>query len=106
MAPYALAGINQSPALVWGVPMVVFSLLSMVVLTYWMGVSRRRGFKLQFPWISTPIIFVAASLQITAFLSGLGLIMPYSSTIFVFGFLSVLVFGANVFLALLYSIWN
>ena len=106
LAPYPLTGISESPALVWGAPMITFSILSIVLCVYWVSVSRRRGFKLQFPWFSTPIIFFALVLQVTVLLSGLGLIFPYSPTIFVFGFLSVLVFGANLFLALLYSIWN
>jgi hypothetical protein len=106
LAPYALSGISDSMALVWGVPMVTFSILSLCLLSYWMAVRRRRNFTLQFPWISTPIIFVAAVLQIVALLSGLGLIFPYSPTVFLFGFLSVLAFGANLFMALLHSIWN
>ena len=71
-----------------------------------MKASRRFGFRLRFPLFSIPVIIVAAALQVAAFLSGLGLIIPYSQTLFVFGLLSVLVFGANLFLALLYSVWE
>ncbi len=106
LAPYALAGISDSPALVWGVPMLMFSTFGIALLAHWMTISRRRNFTLQFPLFSIPIIFVATALQATAFLSGLGLIFPYSPTVFVFGFLTVLIFGANLFLALLYSIWK
>jgi len=106
LAPYALAGIGNSPALVWGVPMVAFSSLGIGLVIYWMMASRRPEFKLRFPLFSIPIVIVATALQVAAFLSGLGLIFPYSQTLFVFGFLSVLVFGANVFLALLYSVWE
>ena len=106
LAPYALAGISESPALVWGLPMITFSILSIGLCSYWFTVSRRRHFKLQFPLFSVPIICIAVAIQLTALLSGLGLIIPYSPAVFVLGFMSVLVFGANVFLALLYSIWN
>ena len=106
LAPYALSGIGDSAALIWGVPMVTFSILCLGLLGYWVAVRRRRNFTLQFPWISTPIIFVAAVLQIVALLSGLGLIVPYSSTVFLFALLSVLAFGANLFMALLHSLWN
>ena len=106
LAPYALSGIDDSAALVWGVPMVVFSILSLSILGHWVTVRHRRKFTLQFPLISTPIIGVAATLQIATLLSGLGLIIPYSPTVFVLGFLFVLIFGANVFMALLYSIWK
>ena len=106
LAPYALAGISDSPALVWGVPMLMFSTLGIALLGYWVTVSLRRGYRLEFPLFSIPIVFVATALQVMAFLSGLGLIFPYSPTVFMFGFLSVLIFGANLFLALLYSIWK
>ena len=106
LAPYALAGIGDSPALVWGPPMLVFSTLCIGLIVFWMKASRRFGFRLRFPLFSIPVIIVASALQVAAFLSGLGLIIPYSQTLFVFGLLSVLVFGANLFLALLYSVWE
>lgn len=106
LAPYALSGVSTSSALVWGVPMVAFSVLCLGLLVYWVVVSRRRAFKLLFPVISVPILSVATALQVLALLSGLGWILPYSPAVFVLGLLSVLVFGANIFLALLYSIWE
>ncbi|MGE0621392.1 MAG: hypothetical protein AB7I04_07970 [Pseudomonadales bacterium] len=106
LTPYALSGVSASPALIWGVPLVVFSTLCIGLLIYWIVVSRRHSFQLLFPVISIPVLTVATVLQVVAFLSGVGLLFPYSSTILVLGFLSVLVFGANMFLALLYSIWK
>jgi len=106
LAPYALSGVSTSPAVVWGAPMVAFSALCMGLLVHWIAVSRKRGFKLQFPLLSIPIISVAAAIQVLAFVSGLGWILPYSPAVFVFGFLSILVFGAIVFLALLHTIWE
>ena len=86
--------------------MIAFGMLCMGLLTYWIRVSRKHSFKLLFPVFSIPILCLATVLQILGFLSGLGWIFPYSQTVFVFGLLSVLVFGANIFLALLYSIWE
>jgi len=43
MMPYALAGASESPALVWGVPMVAFSLLCIGLLAYFRA-SRRPSF--------------------------------------------------------------
>jgi hypothetical protein len=106
LAPYALSGISDSPALIWGAPMIAFSSLCMALLGQWVVVARKRGFKLQFPLISIPTIAGAAAIQVLAFLSGWGWIVPYSSTVFVLGLLSILVFGAIVFLALLDSIWE
>jgi hypothetical protein len=106
LLPATLSGLSTSPAVVWGVPMIAFSSLCIWLLFYWIRVSRRHGFKLLFPLFSIPIVSVAATLQVLAFLSGLGWVIPYSPTIFVFGFLAVLVFSANMFLALLYSIWE
>jgi len=106
LTPYALSGISTSPALIWGVPLVAFSVLCIGLLVFWTVLSRRHGFTLLFPLTSIPILLVATTLQVVALLSGLGLIFPYSSTVLVLGFLSVLVFGANMFLALLYSIWE
>jgi len=106
MMPYALTGASESPALVWGVPMVAFSLLCIGLLGYWIRASRRHGFTLLFPAISIPIMGVATALQVLSLLSGFGLIFPYSPTLFVLGLLSVLAFGANIFLALLHSVWR
>jgi len=106
LAPYALSGISTSPALVWGAPMLAFSILCLGLLVYWTVLSRKHGFTLLFPLLSIPILSGATALQVLSFASGLGWIFPYSPTIFVFGLLSVLVFGANVFLALLHSIWE
>ena len=106
LAPYALSGVSGSPALVWGAPMVALSVLCIGLLLYWIRVSRKYAFKLLFPLFSIPILSVATVLQVMGFLSGIGWIFPYSPALFVLGLLSVLVFGANIFLALLYSIWE
>jgi hypothetical protein len=106
MAPYALSGISAAPAIVWGVPMTVFGILTWMLLGYWVVVARKHHFRLQFPLLSIPTLCAAAALQAACLLSGIGLFLPYSPTLFVFGFLSVLLFGAILFLALLNSIWN
>ncbi len=106
LLPYALTGISTAPALVWGLPMVIFSALCIGLLAHWALLARSRGFSLRFPWISVPVLLVAGGLQLLSLLSGLGLVFPYSPTIFLLGFLTLLVFGALVFLALLSSIWN
>lgn len=106
LAPYALAGLSDSPALVWGAPMIGFSLLCMSLNVYWVRVARLRGFKLLFPFTSIPILTVATGLQGLVLLSGLGWVLPYSPALYVLGFLTVIVFCANMFLALLHSIWT
>ena len=106
LAPYALSGVSTSPAVVWGAPMIGFSVLTIALLGHWIVVSRRFGFKLQFPTLSVPVLCAATGLQGIALLSGLGWVWPYSPTIMVFGFLSVLLFGAIVFMALLNTIWE
>ena len=104
--PSAMSGISDSPALVWGVPMVGSSVIALALLVYWALFSRRHGYKLQFPAVSISIISGAALLQVTVLLSGFGVILPYSPALFVFGLLSILVFGANMFLALLHITWR
>lgn len=106
LLPSAMSGISESPGLVWGVPMVSYSTVALALLGYWIVVSRRRGYKLQFPLFSTAILSGAGLLQVVVLLSGLGVIAPYSPTLFVFGLLSILVFGANMFLALLHITWT
>jgi len=106
LAPYALSGISTSPRLVWGAPMIAFSTLCIGLLIHWIRLSRRHGFRLQFPFLSITILTAATAIQVVSFFSGLGWILPYSPAVFVLGFLTVLVFGANMFLALLYSIWE
>lgn len=106
LPPYAMSGISDSPALVWGVPMVAYSTVTNLLLVYWIVLSRRHGYKLQFPLVSIPIVSGAAVLQVAVLLSGLGVILPYSPTLFVFGLLSILLFGANMFLALLHITWS
>jgi len=106
LAPYALSGISNSPAVIWGPPMIGFPVLCLILLGYWGVLSRRHGFTLLFPQVSIPVMLGSITLQILALLSGLGLVLPYSPAVFVFALLSVLIFGANMFLALLYSIWE
>jgi hypothetical protein len=106
LLPYAMSGISDAPALVWGIPMVSYSITAIGLLGYWIVLSRRRGYKLQFPLVSIPIVAGSASLQVVVLLSGFGLIWPYSPTLFVFGLLSILLFGANMFLALLHITWS
>jgi len=104
--PFAMSGLSRSPVLVWGVPMVGFGSLSIVLLAYWIVVSRRHGYKLQFPLVSLPVITAAAILQCLVLLSGCGFILPFSPALFVLGLLSILVFGAVMFLALLHITWR
>lgn len=104
--PFALSGISDSPALVWGVPMVAYSAVALTLLSYWVVLARRHNYSLQFPVVSKLIMFVAAGLQIVAALSGLGLIFPFSPVIFIFGLLAILLFSATMFLALLHITWK
>jgi hypothetical protein len=106
LAPPALSGASSSPAIIWGVPMVAFSVFCVVLLVQWIRLTRRHAMKLLFPQYSIPIMALAMGLQVANFLSGIGWMLPYSPTLFVFGFLTILVFGANMFLALLQSIWE
>jgi len=106
LLPFALSGISNAPALVWGIPMVAYGLLALTLLGYWVVLSRRHGFRLQFPLLSIGILVVAGGLQAAMILSGLGLLMPYSPALFLLGLLSVLVFGAAMFLALLHITWS
>jgi len=104
--PSAMSGLSHSPALVWGVPMVSFGGLSLALLTYWIIVARRHGYKLQFPLVSIPVITAAGLLQCLLLLSGCGVLLPFSPALFVLGLLSILVFGAVMFLALLHITWR
>jgi peptidoglycan/LPS O-acetylase OafA/YrhL len=104
--PFALSGISDSPALIWGLPMVAYSVVALTLLVYWIVLARRRNYNLQFPVVSLVIILIATGLQVLAGLSGLGLIFPFSPVIFVFGLLAILLFSANMFLALLHITWK
>ena len=104
--PFALSGISDSPALIWGLPMVAYSMVALTLLVYWIVLARRRNYNLQFPVVSLVIILIATGLQVLAGLSGLGLIFPFSPVIFVFGLLAILLFSANMFLALLHITWK
>ena len=106
LLPFALTGISESEALVWGVPMVGFSAVALTMQGYWSVKARKYGFKLQFPLVSLPIITLASTMQVITMLSGFGLIFPYSPAVFVSGMLSVLLFTATMFLALLHITWN
>lgn len=106
LMPFALSGTSNSPALIWGAPMIAFSLLCISLLFYWIRVSRKHDFRILFPWISIPVMVVAALLQVICLFSGIGVIFPYSASLFTLGLLCVLAFGANIFVALLESIWG
>jgi len=86
--------------------MVLYSTLVLALLTYWVIVSRKNGYTIQFPYASYPIMLIGAILQLLVLLSGLGILLPYSPGLFVLGFLGIFVFAANVFLALLNTIWE
>jgi peptidoglycan/LPS O-acetylase OafA/YrhL len=104
--PFALSGIGDSPALIWGVPMVAYSAVALTLLCCWVVVARRRSYRLQFKFVSIPLLAVAGMVQVLVGLSGLGVILPYSPSLFVFGLLATLLFAANLFLALLHITWS
>ena len=106
LLPPAISGLSDSPAMVWGVPMVGNAIVVVALLIYWIVLSKRHGFRLQFPRASISIMSVACTLQVAALLSGFGLLWPYSSALFVFGLLSILIFCATMFLALLHITWR
>ena len=86
--------------------MVAFSSLTLTLLGFWVTTARRKGYGLQFPFFSIPIIFVSSVLQVMVGLSGFGLIFPYSPALFVFGMLSIMLFAGNMFLAMLHITWK
>lgn len=104
--PFALSGISDSPALIWGLPMVGYSCLALTLLGNWIFLARRYEYSFQFPFISIPIMIFAGALQFMVGLSGLGLIFPQSPALFVLGLLSILLFSATMFLALLNMTWK
>ena len=106
LLPFAISDWSTEPSHVWGIPMTLYSSLVLCLLAYWIVVSRKNGYTIQFPYASYPIMVIGAFLQVLVLLSGLGIMMPYSPGLFVLGFLGILVFGANVFLALLNTIWE
>ena len=106
LLPSAISGWSKSASLVWGIPMVTCGALTLTSLFVWIVLSRRHGYKLQFPRTSLSILSVSGTLQLTVLLSGLGVILPYSSPLFVLGLLSILLFCANMFLALLHMTWR
>ncbi len=59
LAPYALSGVSTSPAVVFGAPMIVFSVLTISLLVHWIVISRKFGFTLQFPYLSIPVLIGA-----------------------------------------------
>jgi hypothetical protein len=106
LLPSTISGWSSSASLVWGIPMVTSGVLTLTSLFIWIALSRRHGYKLQFPKTSVSILSVSGTLQLAVLLSGLGVILPYSPALFVLGLLSILVFCANMFLALLHITWR
>ena len=106
LLPFAISDWSSEPSHIWGIPMILYSTLVLCLLVYWVTVTRKNDYKIQFPYASYPIMVVGTILQILVLLSGLGVFMPYSPGLFVLGFLGILVFGANVFLALLNTTWE
>ena len=106
LLPWAISGWTSAASLVWGIPMATCGILTLTSLLVWIVLSRRHGYALQFPKTSVSILSVSGTLQFGVLLSGLGLILPHSPALFVLGLLSVLVFCANMFLALLHMTWR
>jgi len=106
LLPSAISGLSASPALVWGIPMIACGFVTLTSLLCWVVLSRRHHYRLQFPKTSISILSISGTLQLAVLLSGFGVVLPYSPALFVFGLLSILVFCANMFLALLHMTWR
>ena len=101
LLPFALSGFKLSEAAVWGVPLVLFGAGNLFLnVTMLLRIRAKRIF-IQFPWISWPILSAWILLNLFLLMSGLGLLLPFSSGLLLLGMLWSLLIGAITLIALM-----
>ena len=81
--PFSIAGFNVNPSLNWAIPLLVSGVSNLVILAWFVRQRLSGDFPLIVPWISIPIIISLGLLSIASILSGLGLLLPFSSGLLV-----------------------
>ena len=99
--PFGVAGLSESPAIAWGVPLCTYAVLSATQQVFMLT----RGIKATIPLLSYAVAPVQSCVYLLALLSGLGLFVPYSAGVLVLGLtFDLLLNGAK--LVLLVVFWR
>ena len=99
--PFGLSGFSESPAIVWGVPLVFFGLITSA-FSVRVIIERRRGdYQPTKRAIATAMMVSGAVANILALLSGLGLVVPFSPGLLVLVLCWSLVLNAATFILML-----
>jgi len=85
LLPFALAGLSESDAIIWGVPLFVYALGGGSSLARTVVRIARGSARLTWPAVSYTVIAVATLLALLSLASGLGLLLPYSPGVLVVG---------------------
>jgi len=101
LLPFALGGLQLSEAAIWGVPLVIFGAGNLFLNVSMLVRIRAKRVVIQFPWISWPILSIWILLTLSLLLSGLGLVLPFSSGLLLLGMIWSLLIGAITLIALM-----
>jgi hypothetical protein len=105
LLPFGLAGFTQAPAVVWGLPLLVFGIVGFALLARTISEVLRGDFQLTSRPVGTLLITVSVVINIVALLSGAGLLFPYSPGLLVLALAWTLVSTA-VTLVLMLVFWR
>jgi hypothetical protein len=101
LLPFALGGLQLSEAAIWGVPLALFGAGNLFLNVSMLVRIRAKRIVIQFPWISWPILSIWILLTLSLLLSGLGLVLPFSSGLLLLGMIWSLLIGAITLIALM-----
>jgi hypothetical protein len=85
LLPFALSDFTSSPAVIWGVPLCMYGVLSGTLLVLTVSQVLRGSLPLITPGLGYAVMAASAALQLLALLSGLGLVLPFSPGMLVLG---------------------
>jgi len=101
LLPFALSGLFQSDALIWGTTEVAYGLGNLFLIIGMLFRIHAKRVNIQFPLISWPLLAVWGLLTISILLSGVGLIAPSSSGLLLLSMLWSLLIGTITLIALM-----
>lgn len=81
--PFSIAGFNVNPNLNWAIPLLISGTSNLVILVWFVRQRLSGNFPLIVPWISVPVVTSLGVLSMVSTLSGLGLLLPFSSGLLV-----------------------
>ena len=101
LLPFALSGLFQSDAVIWGAPEILFGSGNLFLILNMLFRIHAKRINIEFPLLSWPILLIWLLVTASILLSGLGLIWPFSAGLLLMGMLWSLLIGTITLIALM-----